>query len=74
MADRAGLYFEVKWARYHPARARLAFCASGYRNGGHFTVVTDVKCLKDPVTAENTHIVALLRLTELFRRPSASGK
>lgn len=68
------MQFKVTWSRYYPARARLAFCASGDRNGVRFTVVTDVKCLKDPVTPENTHIVALLRLTEIFRRPSASGR
>lgn len=68
------MQFKVMWARYHADKTRLSFCASGFRNGVHFTVVTDVKCLKDPVTPENTHIVALLRLTELFRRPSASGR
>ncbi|QQR41018.1 hypothetical protein [Devosia rhizoryzae] len=74
VAERAGMQFKVKWARYHPARTRLEFCASGTRNGALFTVVTDVRCLKDPVTSENIHLVALLRLEELFRRPSASGK
>lgn len=67
------MQFQVRWARYNPARARLEFCASGTRNGGRFTVVTDVKCLRDPISPENTHIVAMLRLTELFRQRSASG-
>lgn len=68
------MHFKVKSARYHPARLKLEFCASGERNGVRFTVVTDVKCLKDPVTPENTHIVVLLRLTEIFRKRSASGR
>jgi hypothetical protein len=65
--------FDVKWARYDALRGKLAFCATGTRDGGHFTVVTSVRCLKDPNTPEKVHMVALLRLTELFGRPSARG-
>jgi hypothetical protein len=68
------LHFNVTWARYDPGTARLAFCASGVRDDCRFTVITDVKCLKVPPTQEKVHIVALLRLTELFRYPSASGR
>lgn len=68
------MQFDVKWARYHSNAAKLEFCASGIQNGVRFTVVTDVKCLKDPKTPENTHIVALIRLTEIFRQRSASGR
>jgi hypothetical protein len=66
--------FKVNWARYQSSTGRLEFAASGVQKGVRFTVVTHVRCLKDPVTPENTHIVALLRLTEIFRRPSASGR
>ena len=65
--------FKVTYARYLADRRRLEFCASGERNGCLFTVVTDVMCLKEPRTPENVHLVALARLSEIFRRRSASG-
>jgi hypothetical protein len=68
------MIFKVHWSRYDKDRGLLEFCASGSRNGGLFTVVTDVRCLKEPKTPENVHLVALVRLTELFSRPSASGR
>ena len=67
------LQFKVTKARYSPEWKRLHFAASGVRNGVHFTVVSDVHCLRDPVTPERIHLAALLKLTQLFNRPSASG-
>ena len=67
------MQFKVTYARYRPDKQRLEFVASGERNGCLFTVVTDVTCLKEPRTPEHIHLVALARLTEIFRRPSASG-
>lgn len=67
------MQFKVTSARYLADRRRLEFTASGERNGCLFTVVTDVICLKEPRTPENVHLVALARLTEIFRRRSASG-
>jgi len=67
------MHFKVTYARYRPERRRLEFTASGERNGVKFTVSTDVVC-RDPKTPENTHLVALLRLTEIFRERSASGR
>ena len=67
------MQFTVTQSRYFAERQRLEFTASGERNGCLFTVVTDVRCLKEPRTAEHIHLVALARLTELFRRRSASG-
>ncbi|MGB3339009.1 MAG: hypothetical protein WBA73_17675 [Devosia sp.] len=67
------MQFKVTYARYRPDKHRLEFVASGERNGCLFTVVTDVTCLKEPRTPEHIHLVALARLTEIFRRPSASG-
>lgn len=67
------MQFKVTHARYLADRRRLEFTATGERNGCLFTVVTDVMCLKEPRTPENVHLVALARLTELFRQRSASG-
>lgn len=67
------MQFKVTYSRYLPEKRRLEFCASGERNGASFTVVTEVTCLKEPKTPENIHLVALARLTELFRQKSASG-
>lgn len=68
------MQFTVTYSRYLPAKRRLEFTASGERNGCLFTVVTEVTCLREPKTAENIHLVALARLTEIFRRQSASGR
>ena len=68
------MQFKVTYARYLADRRRLEFAASGERDGCLFTVVTDVICLKEPRTPENVHLVALARLTEIFRRRSASGR
>lgn len=68
------MQFKVTYARYLPDKRRLEFAASGERNGCLFTVVTDVTCFKEPKTPENVHLVALARLTEIFRRRSASGR
>jgi hypothetical protein len=68
------MQFKVTYSRYLPDRRRLEFVASGERDGCAFTVVTDVTCLKEPKSAENVHLVALARLSELFRRQSASGR
>ena len=68
------MQFRVTYARYWTERRRLEFAASGERNGCVFTVVTEVTCLKEPKSAENIHLVALARLTEIFRRQSASGR
>ena len=68
------MHFQVTSARYAAEQRRLHFTASGTRNGVSFTVVTDVHCLRDPATPENVHLAALLKLTELFSRPSASGR
>ena len=68
------MQFKVTYARYHQDKRRLEFAASGERNGCIFTVVTEVTCLKEPKTPENVHLVALARLTEIFRRQSASGR
>lgn len=68
------MQFKVTYARYFPDKRRLEFAASGERNGCLFTVVTEVTCLREPKTAENIHLVALARLTEIFRRQSASGR
>ena len=67
------MQFKVTYARYIAERRRLEFTASGERDGCLFTVVTDVICMKEPRTPENVHLVALARLTEIFRRRSASG-
>tara|TARA_R110002124_G_scaffold114535_2_gene269156 strand:+ start:4213 stop:4419 length:207 start_codon:yes stop_codon:yes gene_type:complete len=67
------MQFKVTHARYFADRRRLEFTASGERDGCLFTVVTEVTCLKEPRTPENVHLVALARLTEIFRRRSASG-
>jgi len=69
-----GMQFKVTYARYWKDRRRLEFTASGERNGCVFTVVTEVTCLKEPVTPEHVHLVALARLTEIFRLRSASGR
>lgn len=68
------MHFKVTYARYLPQKRRLEFTASGERNGCLFTVVTEVTCLREPKTPENIHLVALARLTEIFRRQSASGR
>jgi hypothetical protein len=68
------MQFTVTYSRYLPAKRRLEFTASGERNGCLFTVVTEVTCLREPKTPENIHLVALARLTEIFRRQSASGR
>lgn len=68
------MQFQVTYSRYLPQTRRLEFVASGERDGCSFTVVTEVTCLKEPKSAENIHLVALARLTELFRRQSASGR
>ena len=68
------MQFKVTYARYLPEKRRLEFAASGERDGATFTVVTDVTCLKEPRTQEHVHLVALARLTELFRQKSASGR
>ena len=67
------MQFKVTYARYLSDKHRLEFTASGERDGCLFTVVTDVTCLKEPRTPEHIHLVALARLTEIFRRRSASG-
>jgi len=67
------MHFTVTRSRYSPDRQRLSFSASGERNGVRFTIVTDVKC-RDPKTAENTHLVALLKIQELFLRSAPSGR
>ena len=66
--------FEVTAYSYDAAARRLHFTASGYRDDMRFTVVSHVRCLKDPVTPQNAHLVALVALTELFKRPGASGR
>ena len=68
------LTFAIRSSRYDALHKRLEFTASGRRGRCSFTVVTDVVCLKEPMSSENIHLVALMRLTELFRTPSASGK
>ena len=68
-----GMHFHVTYAKYSPERRRLEFTASGERNGVKFTVATHVPC-HDPKTPENVHLVALLRINELFQRRSASGR
>lgn len=68
------MQFKVTWAKYSAEDRRLHFAASGIRNGVTFTVVSDVTCTRDPVTPENTHLVVLVKLTELFARRSASGR
>ena len=68
------MQFQVTHARYSAEHRGLHFTASGCRNGVNFTVVSDVHCLRDPATPENVHLAALLKLTELFSRPSASGR
>lgn len=68
------MQFKVTYARYLPQKRRLEFAASGERDGCLFTVVTEVICLREPRTPENIHLVALARLTEIFRRQSASGR
>ena len=67
------MQFKVTSSRYWPARKKLEFVASGERNGCVFTVVTEVSCTKPPQTPEHVHLVALMRLTEIFRQRSASG-
>ncbi|MDB5528159.1 MAG: hypothetical protein JWR51_1262 [Devosia sp.] len=67
------MQFTVTWARYSQQWQRLEFAASGERNGARFTVVTHVKC-REPKTAENTHLVAMMRIIEVFKLPSASGR
>ena len=67
------LQFRVTSSHYNPQWKRLHFSATGYRNGVHFTVVSDVHCLRDPGTPERIHLAALLKLTQIFNRPSASG-
>jgi hypothetical protein len=67
------MQFKVTYARYWSERRRLEFAASGERNGCVFTVVTEVTCLREPTTPEHIHLVALARLTEIFRQRSASG-
>lgn len=66
--------FRVTSSRYDPVFRRLHFTASGVREGVRFTVSSFVRCAKDPVGPENTHLVALLALTDIFKRPSASGR
>ena len=68
------MQFRVTYSRYWPERRRLEFAASGDRDGCLFTVVTEVTCLREPKTDANIHLVALARLTEIFRRRSASGR
>jgi hypothetical protein len=67
------MHFKVTHAKYRPERQRLEFTATGEREGVKFTVATHVRC-NDPVTPENAHLAALLRIEELFRRRSASGR
>jgi hypothetical protein len=66
--------FKVVKSRYDAEGRYLHFTASGTRDGMKFTVSSHVKVLKDPVTPENIHLVALLALTEIFKRRSASGR
>lgn len=66
--------FKVTASDYDPVAQHLHFTASGTRAGVKFTVASHIKCLKDPVTPENVHLVVLLALTDIFRRPSASGR
>ena len=68
------MQFKVTYSRYRPDKRQLEFAATGDRNGCTFTVVTEVTCLREPTTPENVHLVALARLTEIFRRQSASGR
>lgn len=72
MALPSNLNFTVTDWRYSAARNQMSFTASGERNGVRFTVVTQVRC-RDPKTQENAHLVALLRINELLKMPSASG-
>ncbi|WP_240230361.1 hypothetical protein [Devosia lacusdianchii] len=66
--------FRVTASRYDPVFRRLHYTASGNREGVRFTVSSFVRCAKDPKTTENIHLVALLALTEIFKRPGASGR
>ena len=66
--------FKVVKSHYDAVGRYLHFTASGTREGMKFTVASHVKCLKDPITPENIHLVALLALTEIFNRRSASGR
>ena len=68
------MQFQVTAYSYDAAAQRLHFTASGFRNGMRFTVASHVRCLKDPITPENAHLVTLVALTEIFKRPSASGR
>jgi hypothetical protein len=68
------MQFKVTASRYDPAAQRLHFTASGERMGIRFTVASHVRCLKDPGTPDRVHLVALVALTDIFKRPSASGR
>lgn len=67
------MQFTVTRARYSAEHQRLEFTASGERDGVRFTVSTHVRC-REPKTPENVHLVALLRIDEIFKRRSASGR
>jgi len=68
------MQFRVTSSRYDSVGRRLHFTVSGERDGIKFTVASNVRCLRDPKTPENIHLVALVALTDIFRRPSASGR
>lgn len=68
------MQFKVTAARYDARAMRLHFTASGERSGTRFTVASHVRCLRDPGSPDRVHLVALVALTDIFRRPSASGR
>jgi hypothetical protein len=70
----SGLQFRVTSSRYDNILKRLHFTVSGERDGTKFTVASAVPCLRDPKTPENTHLVTLIALTNIFKLPSASGR
>jgi hypothetical protein len=65
--------FKVVAALYDEEHHFLSYTATGAVQGNRFTVSSKVRCLKDPQTAERTHMVVLLALAEHFKRPNASG-
>lgn len=70
----AFMQFKVTASRYDPVAQRLHFTASGERLGTRFTIASHVRCLRDPGTPDRVHLVALVALTDIFKRPSASGR
>lgn len=68
------MQFRVTASRYDASALRLHFTASGERAGTRFTVASHVRCLRDPGCPDRVHLVALVALTDIFRRPSASGR